>query len=174
MAEHKFRVEQRVTLAINVINRSAAGGSYVVTKHCPTAKVSSNIGLRAPPNLMSELPGRASLLPNSSHLSAPNFRDMTRLISKKHETVSLIPPMASTSASRCRHRFVRSSRVRADQDHWRSVLPPHADYTNQSDSRPDPSGRRHQLRAPSEAPTLHACPRFHDGRRRDAGMATLE
>jgi predicted transcriptional regulator len=35
MAEHKFRVDQRVTLAINVINRSAAGGSYIVTKQLP-------------------------------------------------------------------------------------------------------------------------------------------
>jgi predicted transcriptional regulator len=35
MAEHKFRIDQRVTLAINIINRSAAGGSYVVTKQLP-------------------------------------------------------------------------------------------------------------------------------------------
>ena len=35
MAEHKFREGQRVTLAANVINRSAVGGSYVVTKHLP-------------------------------------------------------------------------------------------------------------------------------------------
>ena len=35
MAEHKFSVDQRVTLAINIINRSAAGGSYVVTKQLP-------------------------------------------------------------------------------------------------------------------------------------------
>jgi hypothetical protein len=35
VAEHKFRVDQRVTLAINVINRNPAGGSYVVTKQLP-------------------------------------------------------------------------------------------------------------------------------------------
>jgi len=35
VAEHKFRVDQRVTLAANVINRNAAGGSYVVTKQLP-------------------------------------------------------------------------------------------------------------------------------------------
>jgi hypothetical protein len=35
VAEHKFRVGQRVTLAANVINRSAVGGSYVVTKQLP-------------------------------------------------------------------------------------------------------------------------------------------
>ena len=35
MAEHKCRVDQRVTLATNVINRSATGGSYVVTKQLP-------------------------------------------------------------------------------------------------------------------------------------------
>jgi hypothetical protein len=35
VAEHKFRVDQRVTLAANVINRAAAGGSYVVTKQLP-------------------------------------------------------------------------------------------------------------------------------------------
>jgi len=35
VAEHKFRVDQRVTLAANVINRHAAGGSYVVTKQLP-------------------------------------------------------------------------------------------------------------------------------------------
>jgi hypothetical protein len=35
VAEHEFRVDQRVTLATNVINRSAAGGSYLVTKQLP-------------------------------------------------------------------------------------------------------------------------------------------
>ena len=35
MAEHKFRVDQRGTLAANTINRNAAGGSYVVTKQLP-------------------------------------------------------------------------------------------------------------------------------------------
>jgi hypothetical protein len=35
VAEHKFQVGQRVTLAANIINRSAAGGSYVVTKQLP-------------------------------------------------------------------------------------------------------------------------------------------
>ena len=35
MAEHKFQAGQRVTLAANIINRSAAGGSYVVTKQLP-------------------------------------------------------------------------------------------------------------------------------------------
>jgi predicted transcriptional regulator len=35
VAEHKFRVDQRVTLAANVINRSSRGGSYVVTKQLP-------------------------------------------------------------------------------------------------------------------------------------------
>ena len=34
MAEHRFRVDQSVTLAINV-NRSAAGGSYIVTEQLP-------------------------------------------------------------------------------------------------------------------------------------------
>jgi len=35
VAGHKFRVDERVTLAANVINRNAAGGSYVVTKQLP-------------------------------------------------------------------------------------------------------------------------------------------
>ena len=35
MAEHKFRVDQRVALAAKAINRNAAGGSYVVTKQLP-------------------------------------------------------------------------------------------------------------------------------------------
>ena len=35
MAYHKFRPGQRVTLAANVINRRAIGGSYVVTKELP-------------------------------------------------------------------------------------------------------------------------------------------
>jgi hypothetical protein len=35
VAEHQFRVGQRVTLATNVINRRAIGGSYVVTKELP-------------------------------------------------------------------------------------------------------------------------------------------
>jgi hypothetical protein len=35
VAEHKFRVDQRVTLAANIINRSATGGSYVVIKQLP-------------------------------------------------------------------------------------------------------------------------------------------
>ena len=35
MAEHKFQAGQRVTLAANIINRSTAGGSYVVTKQLP-------------------------------------------------------------------------------------------------------------------------------------------
>ena len=38
MAEHKFRVDQRVTLAANVINRHAAGGSYVVIKQLPESQ----------------------------------------------------------------------------------------------------------------------------------------
>src|SRR5262249_14494973 len=38
VAAHKFRVDQRVTLAANVINRNAAGGSYVVTKQLPERK----------------------------------------------------------------------------------------------------------------------------------------
>jgi hypothetical protein len=35
VAEHKFRLDQRVTLVVNVINRHAAGGSYVVTRQLP-------------------------------------------------------------------------------------------------------------------------------------------
>jgi hypothetical protein len=35
VADHKFRQGQRVTLAANVINRSAVGGSYVVIKQLP-------------------------------------------------------------------------------------------------------------------------------------------
>ena len=35
MADHKFQAGQRVTLAANIINRSAVGGSYVVTKQLP-------------------------------------------------------------------------------------------------------------------------------------------
>jgi hypothetical protein len=35
VADHRFRAGQRVTLAANVINRSAVGGSYVVTKRLP-------------------------------------------------------------------------------------------------------------------------------------------
>jgi hypothetical protein len=35
MAEHKFRTGQRVTLAANATNRSAAGGSYVITRQLP-------------------------------------------------------------------------------------------------------------------------------------------
>jgi len=34
-AEHKFRAGQRVTLAPSLMNRSAAGGGYVVTKQLP-------------------------------------------------------------------------------------------------------------------------------------------
>jgi hypothetical protein len=35
MADHKFQAGQRVTLAANIINRSARGGSCVVTKRLP-------------------------------------------------------------------------------------------------------------------------------------------
>jgi hypothetical protein len=35
MADHKFRQGQRVTLAANIINRRANGGSYVVIKQLP-------------------------------------------------------------------------------------------------------------------------------------------
>jgi hypothetical protein len=35
VADHKFCQGQRVTLAANVINRRAIGGSYVVTKEPP-------------------------------------------------------------------------------------------------------------------------------------------
>ena len=35
MAYHKFRPGQRVTLAANVINRRAVGGSYVVISQLP-------------------------------------------------------------------------------------------------------------------------------------------
>lgn len=35
MAEHKFRTGQRVTLAASAANRSAAGGSYVITRQLP-------------------------------------------------------------------------------------------------------------------------------------------
>ena len=35
MADHRFQAGQRVTLAANIINRSAVGGSYVVTKQLP-------------------------------------------------------------------------------------------------------------------------------------------
>jgi len=34
-AEHKFLAGQKVTLAANLMNRSAAGGGYVVTKQLP-------------------------------------------------------------------------------------------------------------------------------------------
>jgi hypothetical protein len=34
-AEHKFQAGQKVTLAANFMNRSAAGGGYVVTKQLP-------------------------------------------------------------------------------------------------------------------------------------------
>ncbi len=34
-AEHKFRAGQRVTLAANFMNRSAAGVGYVVTRQLP-------------------------------------------------------------------------------------------------------------------------------------------
>jgi hypothetical protein len=35
VADHKFQLGQRVTLAANVINRSAVGGSYVVISQLP-------------------------------------------------------------------------------------------------------------------------------------------
>jgi predicted transcriptional regulator len=35
VAHHKFQAGQRVTLAANVINRSAVGGTYVVTNQLP-------------------------------------------------------------------------------------------------------------------------------------------
>ncbi len=35
MADHKFRVGQRVTLAPAVLNRAGAGGAYVITKQLP-------------------------------------------------------------------------------------------------------------------------------------------
>ena len=35
MADHKFRVGQKVTLASNGLNRAGAGGTYVVTKRLP-------------------------------------------------------------------------------------------------------------------------------------------
>ena len=35
MADHKFRVGQRVALAATVLNREGAGGAYVVTKQLP-------------------------------------------------------------------------------------------------------------------------------------------
>ena len=35
MADYKFREGQRVTLAANIINRTAAGGSYIVVKQLP-------------------------------------------------------------------------------------------------------------------------------------------
>jgi hypothetical protein len=35
VAERKFRVGHRVTLAANLINRTAIGGSYVVTRQLP-------------------------------------------------------------------------------------------------------------------------------------------
>jgi hypothetical protein len=35
MADHKFREGQRVTLAANIINRTAIGGSYIVVKQLP-------------------------------------------------------------------------------------------------------------------------------------------
>jgi hypothetical protein len=35
VTDHKFCLGQRVTLAANVINRRATGGSYVVTKELP-------------------------------------------------------------------------------------------------------------------------------------------
>jgi hypothetical protein len=35
VADHKFRTGQRVTLAANIINRRAIGGSYVVIMQLP-------------------------------------------------------------------------------------------------------------------------------------------
>ena len=35
MADHKFRVGQKVTLASNALNRAGAGSAYVVTKQLP-------------------------------------------------------------------------------------------------------------------------------------------
>jgi hypothetical protein len=35
VADHKFRVGQRVALAPTVLNRGAAGESYVITKQLP-------------------------------------------------------------------------------------------------------------------------------------------
>jgi hypothetical protein len=35
VADHKFQAGKRVTLAANLINRSAIGGNYVVTKQLP-------------------------------------------------------------------------------------------------------------------------------------------
>jgi hypothetical protein len=35
VADHKFRVGQRVTLAPTVLNRAGAGGPYVITKRLP-------------------------------------------------------------------------------------------------------------------------------------------
>jgi hypothetical protein len=35
VADHKFREGQRVTLAANIINRTATGGSYIVVKQLP-------------------------------------------------------------------------------------------------------------------------------------------
>jgi hypothetical protein len=35
LAEHKFRTGEKVRLAANVTNRSAAGGGYVVTRQLP-------------------------------------------------------------------------------------------------------------------------------------------
>jgi hypothetical protein len=34
-AEHRFQAGQKVTLVANFMNRSAAGGGYVVTKQLP-------------------------------------------------------------------------------------------------------------------------------------------
>ena len=34
-AEHKFRLGERVRLAVSATNRDAAGGGYVVTKQLP-------------------------------------------------------------------------------------------------------------------------------------------
>jgi hypothetical protein len=35
VADYKFREGQRVTLAANIINRTATGGSYIVVKQLP-------------------------------------------------------------------------------------------------------------------------------------------
>jgi len=49
VAGHKFRVGQKVTLASNVLDKTEAGGGYVVTKQLPEqgGEVEYRMGLRA-------------------------------------------------------------------------------------------------------------------------------
>jgi hypothetical protein len=100
MAEHKFRVDQRATLAINVINRIAARGSHIVTKQLPEREVSSNIVSRASPNLTSALHVKASLLANNAptHSSSIARSEATASACAGSGHVSTRPRTAFTSS----------------------------------------------------------------------------